>query len=345
MLVLASLECEVVKQVWACGSGVWRGGGLRDARRRDGAADGRKTYWPSAAHLLCLYNSKMETDLPTDISETTEAAAAGTSGGSSEGLDLAAAPMASSEAGANATIPGGDDNGDEAARLKATELFGPDDLDDPLLSQQPSSKVRDGDFVLLHFADGKQIFAHCVSSWRGKSPPVKIAKRSYPTANLIGLPYGTVLELGRGGLIPLGDDEDVVPDIEVGGASAVVSRRDSGTSSPVPPSVSAAATADGTGTGAVGGALSLNYAGSTDEHSEENDPEREDEMAAAGYNDNRNLIDNNKAQGISYTAVTEMREQGIHGSEIVAALIENSATFDGKTEFSKAKYIKRKQMK
>ena len=323
----------------------------------------------SSFHNSTPSSSMMEeTNLPTDISETTEtaptaAAAAGTSGGSSEGLDLAAAPIASSspqegspaaaEEGANATSPGGGDNGDEAARLKATELFGPDDLDDPLLSQQPSSKVRDGDFVLLQFADGKQIFAHCVPSWRGKSAPVKIAKRSYPTANLIGLPYGTVLELGRGGLTPLGDDEDVVPDIEVGGASVVVSRRDSGTSSPVPPSVlgadtgSATATADGTGTGigAVGGALNLNYAGSTNEHSEENDPEREAEMAAAGYNDNRNLIDNNTAQGISYTAVTEMREQGIHGSEIVAALIENSATFDGKTEFSKAKYIKRKQMK
>jgi len=301
----------------------------------------------------------MEDDLPTDVSETTESAAPppaaalaapGTSGGASEAQGSPASAQAQQVEGAGSGLAAAD----AAAAAKAMELFGPDEADDPLLSQQPSSKVRDGDFVLLHFADGKEIFAHCVSSWRGKSPPVKIAKRSYPTANLIGLPYGTVLELGRGGLNPLGDGEDVVPQIDIS-PSAVVSRRGSGTSSPVPTgaigagaagSAAAAAASDGTGVvPPVGGAPNLNYAGSTDEHSEENDAEREAEMAAAGYSDNRNLVDNNTAQGISFSAVTEMREQGIHGSEIVAALIENSATFDGKTEFSKAKYIKRKQMK
>ena len=304
----------------------------------------------------------MEDDLPTDVSETTESAApppavavaaAGASSASSEGQDQAAGATA---AGVNAKAcppqeggPSSLEADDAAAAAKATALFGEDEIDDPLLSQQPSSKVRDGDFVLLHFADGKQIFAHCVSSWRGKSPPVKIAKRSYPTANLIGLPYGTVLELGRGGLTPLGDEEDVVPEIDIS-PSAIVSRRGSGTSSPVPTDSVGAGAAGSAGGGAVDGnvgaaAPNLNYAGSTDEHSEENDPEREAEMAAAGYSDNRNLVDNNTAQGITYSAVTEMREQGIHGSEIVAALIENSATFDAKTEFSKAKYIKRKQMK
>jgi len=301
----------------------------------------------------------MEDDLPTDVSETTESAAPppaaalaapGTSGGASEAQGSPVSAQAQQAEGAGSGLAAAD----AAAAAKAMELFGPDEADDPLLSQQPSSKVRDGDFVLLHFADGKEIFAHCVSSWRGKSPPVKIAKRSYPTANLIGLPYGTVLELGRGGLNPLGDGEDVVPQIDIS-PSAVVSRRGSGTSSPVPTgaigagaagSAAAAAASDGTGVvPPVGGAPNLNYAGSTDEHSEENDAEREAEMVAAGYSDNRNLVDNNTAQGISFSAVTEMREQGIHGSEIVAALIENSATFDGKTEFSKAKYIKRKQMK
>lgn len=65
---------------------------------------------------------------------------------------------------------------------------------DPLLIPM-SSSVREGDHVLLMFGDGRHIFAHCVSSWRGNNPPLKISKRSYSTSNLIGLPYGTVLEL------------------------------------------------------------------------------------------------------------------------------------------------------
>merc|ERR1711935_1064430 len=40
-----------------------------------------------------------------------------------------------------------------------------------------------------------------------------------------------------------------------------------------------------------------------------------------------------------------MRQDGTHGSAIVNKLIENSSTFDQKTEFSKAKYIKKKQQK
>ncbi len=43
--------------------------------------------------------------------------------------------------------------------------------------------------------------------------------------------------------------------------------------------------------------------------------------------------------------INEMREQGVSGRAIVKALIENSATFQNKTEFSKAKYLKKKQKK
>jgi len=273
--------------------------------------------------------------MPTDVSETTTKFEESTSSAVAMAADASAA---SDNPDNSATLSGevtdADDNGDEAARREAAELFGAsndnNELDDPLLAQ-PQSKVRDGDYVLLHFADGKQVFAHCVSSWRGKSPPLKVSKRSYPTANLIGLPYGTVLELGRSRLIPLAEGEDVMPDITTSAQS-----RSSGASSPVPP--------PGAGSGS-----NVPYAGSTDELSEENDPEAEGDAVTGtgGYvsTDNRDLVDTNTAQGISYDRVEEMREQGMHGSEIVAALIENSATFDGKTEFSKAKYIKRKQMK
>ena len=162
----------------------------------------------------------MEDDLPTDVSETTESAApppavavaAGTSGSaSSEGHQAAAAAAATDAAGgvnAKACPPqeGGPSSleaDDAAAAAKAAELFGEDEIDDPLLSQQPSSKVRDGDFVLLHFADGKQIFAHCVSSWRGKSPP-RPSSSTVPYGNPMRLAVGyDRLAILTGGLLPL----------------------------------------------------------------------------------------------------------------------------------------------
>lgn len=77
----------------------------------------------------------------------------------------------------------------------------------------PSNIVSDGDFVLLIFADKRQIFAQALSAWRGKSPPLKINKRSYNTSHLVGLHYGTVLELDlKLGLVPLPDGEDIIPD-------------------------------------------------------------------------------------------------------------------------------------
>ncbi len=76
----------------------------------------------------------------------------------------------------------------------------------------PPNTVAEGDYVLLIFADKRQIFAQALTSWRGKSPPLKINKRSYNTYKLIGLTYGTVLEVDtKQGLIPLPDGEDIIP--------------------------------------------------------------------------------------------------------------------------------------
>jgi len=231
------------------------------------------------------------------------------------------APKADEKNGGMDSSSTDNDNGDAAARARAAELFGwdgdagaEDPLSDPLLIQPPSV-VREGDHVLLHFGDGKQIFAHCVSTWRGKSAPVKISKRTYPTANLIGMPYGTVLEVGSNRLTPLAEGEDTMPDptraLTPGG-----SRGKSGTSSPVPPSTE----------------------GRTDDK----------KVESSGIEtsiDNRDLHDNNDSQAITMEGIEEMRESGLHGSEIVAKMVESSSSFNAKTDFSKAKYIARKQMK
>jgi tRNA (adenine-N(1)-)-methyltransferase non-catalytic subunit len=173
---------------------------------------------------------------------------------------------------------------------------------DPLL-EPPSDVVREGDHVILVFGDGRQMFAQCVRSWKGKTAPVKINKRSYSTAHLIGLPYGTVLEVGNNELKPLPDVEGLIPEYIPG-----VGRLEFGEDS------------------------EINADDSTF-------PEIEQ------ANDNRNLVDNNNSQSLDYKQLTKLVEEGTDGSAIVSALVENSKTFENKTEFSKAKYIVRKQKK
>ena len=167
--------------------------------------------------------------------------------------------------------------------------------DDPLLTE-PSQLVREGDWVILAFADGRRIFAQCLRNPRGKSPSVRIQKRCYPTHNIIGLSYGTVLEQGKSKLIPLGHEEDLMPEL---------------------PTPFSAEEQDTTPTS----------------------------IALVQTNDNRHLVDTNSSQSMNQDAISKLRSEGTEGSAIVAALIENSATFDQKTEFSKAKYIARKQKK
>jgi tRNA (adenine-N(1)-)-methyltransferase non-catalytic subunit len=93
---------------------------------------------------------------------------------------------------------------------------------DPLLirSQRSSSGVvREGDYVMLQFGDNRQFFAHCVQNPSGqhahnpKKPAValRIHKRTYPTYNLVGLPYGTILEQGPSRLVVLPSSEKLLP--------------------------------------------------------------------------------------------------------------------------------------
>ena len=135
---------------------------------------------------------------------------------------------------------------------------------DPLL-KEPSNVLREGDYFILVFADNRQIFAQAVKGRKGKSNPVKINKRSYPTSNLIGLSYGTVLELGAACLNPLPEGEDVIPNY--------------------PAILSSGGTAPGVSSG-----LESEEANAEDSTFPSVDSEQK--------NDNRDLIDNNEAQGI-----------------------------------------------
>ncbi|CAI5722555.1 unnamed protein product [Hyaloperonospora brassicae] len=61
--------------------------------------------------------------------------------------------------------------------------------------------------------------------------------------------------------------------------------------------------------------------------------------------DNRHYADTNSAQTLRQTDIGELREKGVSGEEIILKLVENSSTWENKTEFSKQKYLKKKQQK
>jgi hypothetical protein len=61
--------------------------------------------------------------------------------------------------------------------------------------------------------------------------------------------------------------------------------------------------------------------------------------------DNRQLVDSGENQQLTKDEIILLRKQGVSGEEIVGQLIENSATFARKTEFSQQKYIKKKKQK
>ena len=61
--------------------------------------------------------------------------------------------------------------------------------------------------------------------------------------------------------------------------------------------------------------------------------------------DNRHLVDSSENQSMTSDDIQCLRDQGHQGESMIKRLIANSTTFENKTEFSKMKYIKRKQLK
>ena len=61
--------------------------------------------------------------------------------------------------------------------------------------------------------------------------------------------------------------------------------------------------------------------------------------------DNRDLRDDNRAQQVDAAQIAAMRSEGKTGEAIIEALVAGSETWANKTEFSKAKWLKRKQKK
>lgn len=172
--------------------------------------------------------------------------------------------------------------------------------------QGPSATVRENDVVILKFADGRQLFAQCHHHKNKRGPdvgPLKINKYHYSTSSLIGMPYGTVLEVGRHKLQALPPTEDIIPKFAVGEDD------------------------------------------NEDDNEEAATTEWTENPSIDQSRDNRHIHDDNTSQGLDQKKLLEMRRTVTDGSAIVKEIIANSATFNLKTDFSRAKYIQKKQLK
>lgn len=58
--------------------------------------------------------------------------------------------------------------------------------------------------------------------------------------------------------------------------------------------------------------------------------------------DNRNINDDQNMQKMTADGIEYLKDHGASGQDIIDKLIENSATFSMKTQFSKEKWLKKK---
>ena len=61
--------------------------------------------------------------------------------------------------------------------------------------------------------------------------------------------------------------------------------------------------------------------------------------------DNRFIVDDTNKQKLGENQINSLKDQGVGGEAIIQQLIQNSATYNMKTQFSKEKWLKRKQQK
>ncbi|XP_014671633.1 PREDICTED: tRNA (adenine(58)-N(1))-methyltransferase non-catalytic subunit TRM6-like [Priapulus caudatus] len=74
-------------------------------------------------------------------------------------------------------------------------------------------------------------------------------------------------------------------------------------------------------------------------------PHVDAEGAAEPGRDNRGLNDVGDAQKLSHVEIDRLRADGVAGGDIVTHLVQNSATFREKTQFSQQKYLRKKRAK
>ena len=61
--------------------------------------------------------------------------------------------------------------------------------------------------------------------------------------------------------------------------------------------------------------------------------------------DNRNLVDDKMAQGLSSGEIAELKTSGVKGMDLISNIVQNSSTFNDRQEYAKEKYVQKKKEK
>lgn len=271
--------------------------------------------------------------------------------------------------------------------------------------------VQNGDTVLLAFADGRYIFAEAKSkvyhhqhkekkdsgssgnnvkkiNVGRSSGTVKIQRRSYSTHALVGIPYGTVLQVERNhlevlpptaSLLPplttaVPDSDEVAMEENDQFCDGLDEEKEEENDKDVPrnqentpmteldedkdgPTAMQEEEIDHDKNIGTNTKPDMEESATTVPQPRGDGKDRKGPPESAVINnsnnftmdqkrDNRHLVDNNTSQGLNQDALMALRRAPrTTGHEIVQKLISHSSTFANKTEFSQAKYIRKKQLK
>ena len=176
-----------------------------------------------------------------------------------------------------------------------------------------------------------------------KGQQFKYRKKRYRIDNAIGAPYGAVFELqGRG--VKMVAQAPVPADIDADELSASTGASADKSSSSMPSSLAdLSTTSSNAAVAASADVPSSSLAQIAQLRANEELAAAAAAAAGVVVNDNRNLVDDNKSQKLGQRDVQAMKESGASAAQIVSSLVANSTTFHTKTEFAKAKYLRKKQ--
>ena len=73
--------------------------------------------------------------------------------------------------------------------------------------------------------------------------------------------------------------------------------------------------------------------------------ENENEDIRKEERDNREIVDDNESQKMSRDDIMKLKEEGVTGQQIIDKIVDSSATFQEKSNYSRAKYLKKKKKK
>lgn len=176
--------------------------------------------------------------------------------------------------------------------------------------------VQEGEWVV-----SKQVSGHLRIVKAGIGGSIKMKKRLVSTANFTGHTYGSVFDV-----VPIADSEDTE---EAKAVRAEIAGLTQGSKKRKLKQIQ----------------VCKMVKRKDDEPSEYSGEVSGNVAPGSVTEDNRNLVDDGTSQKLTEAQINELTSNAAAGDEVVKAIVENSDTYQGKTAFSKEKYLKQKKKK